>query len=100
MDGKRAQVEALNQANLSVDEYRWVRGRAYAAIGLPVMDIDVGKLVTDFRTGGSGEDAVRYEGAVGPSGPAASPHPVPSRARDTLARRAGTTCRRTSRPMR
>ena len=72
MDGKRAQVEALNQADLSLDEYRWVRGRAYAAIGLPVMDIDVGKLVTDFRTGGSGEDAVRYEGAVGPSGPEAN----------------------------
>jgi hypothetical protein len=69
MDGKRAQIEALNQANFSLEEYRWVRARAYAAIGLPVMDIDVGKLVTDFRTGGRGEDAVRFEGAAGPSGP-------------------------------
>jgi hypothetical protein len=69
MDGKRAQVDALNQAGLSLDEYRWVRGRAYAAIGLPVMDIDVGKLVTGFRTGGNAEDAIKYEGAVGPAGP-------------------------------
>ena len=72
MDGKRAQIEALNQANLSLDEYRWVRGRAYAAIGLPVMDIDVGKLVTDFRTGGNAEDAIKYEGAVGQTGPEAN----------------------------
>ena len=39
LDGKRAQVEALNAAGLSVAEYRWVRLRAYAAAGVTVTDL-------------------------------------------------------------
>ena len=31
VDGKRAQVEALNQVGLSLAEYRWIRTQAYGA---------------------------------------------------------------------
>ena len=39
LDGKRAQVEALNAAGLSVAEYRWVRLRVYAAAGVTATDL-------------------------------------------------------------
>ena len=39
LDGKRAQVEALNAASLSVAEYQWVRLRVYAAAGVAVTDL-------------------------------------------------------------
>jgi hypothetical protein len=51
VDAKRAQVEALNAAGLSLDEYRWVRSRSYAAIGMPTMDFDVAQIVEDVRNG-------------------------------------------------
>ncbi len=41
VDAKKAQVESLNRAGFSLGEYRWVRQQAYAAIGMPVMDVDV-----------------------------------------------------------
>ena len=31
-DAKQAQVDALNGQNLSLEEYRWIRGQAYAAL--------------------------------------------------------------------
>jgi len=40
-DAKRAQVEALNRAGLSLDEHRWVRDRVYEAAGLVVASVDV-----------------------------------------------------------
>jgi hypothetical protein len=40
-DAKRAQVEALNKAGLSLDEYRWMRDRVYEAAGLVVASVDV-----------------------------------------------------------
>lgn len=36
MDAKRAQVSALNAERFSLDEYQWVRGRVYAAAGIPM----------------------------------------------------------------
>ena len=51
VDAKRAQVEALNTAGLSLDEYRWVRSRSYAAIGMPSMDFDIAQIVEDVRNG-------------------------------------------------
>ncbi|HEY9505662.1 MAG TPA: hypothetical protein VIQ27_06805 [Gemmatimonadales bacterium] len=52
MDGKRAQVEALNRAGLSLEEYRWTRSRAYAALGMPLLDVDVSRMIEDVKTGG------------------------------------------------
>lgn len=38
VEAKRAQVEALNAQGLSLDEYRWIRGQAFAALGLAAQD--------------------------------------------------------------
>src|SRR5262249_3603645 len=39
MDGKQAQVDALNRVGFSLDEYRWTRAQAYGALGMPIMDL-------------------------------------------------------------
>ena len=41
IDAKRAQVEALNDVGLSLDEYRWIRSEAYRALGIPLVDVDI-----------------------------------------------------------
>ena len=51
MDAKRAQVDALNRADLSLEEYRWTRSRAYAALGMPFMDVDVSRIIEDVKAG-------------------------------------------------
>jgi len=38
VEAKRAQVEALNAQGLSLDEYRWIRGQSFAALGLVAQD--------------------------------------------------------------
>lgn len=37
-EAKRIQVEALNRQNFSLEEYAWVRGEAYRAAGIPVLN--------------------------------------------------------------
>jgi hypothetical protein len=71
VDAKRSQVEALNEAGLSLDEYRWIRDQAYRAMGVPFMDFDVGKIVEQISSGSSTADVEpgRVRGSVGPSGP-------------------------------
>jgi hypothetical protein len=51
VDAKRAQVDALNDAGLSLEEYRWVRTRSYAAIGVPMMEMDLARIVDDVKNG-------------------------------------------------
>jgi hypothetical protein len=51
VDAKRAQVDALNQAGLSLEEYRWTRSRAYAALGMPLLDVDVAGIIDDVTAG-------------------------------------------------
>jgi hypothetical protein len=51
MEGKRAQVEALNRAGLSLEEYRWTRSRVYAALGVPLMAIDIPGMIADVKEG-------------------------------------------------
>jgi hypothetical protein len=72
VDAKRRQVEALNDAGFSLDEYRWVRGRAYAALGLPYLEIDVAQLVEDVMSGRTGGEPGELQGALGPEGPVAN----------------------------
>lgn len=69
MDAKRAQIDALNAANFSLDEYRWVRSQAYTALGLPFMDVDVAKLVESITSGKAPGDPARIGGSIGPGGP-------------------------------
>ena len=51
VDGKRAQVAALDQVGFSVAEYRWVREKAYAALDLRLVDIDIVRLLDEERSG-------------------------------------------------
>ena len=69
LDAKRGQVEALNAAGLSLDEYRWIREQAYRALGQPFVDLDIAKLVEDAKRGIAPESSGRLGGAIEPSGP-------------------------------
>lgn len=68
VEAKQVQVDALNEAGFSVSEYRWVRSQAYAALGMPMMDMDVGTIVEDIRAGrtpGQPQQSI----PIGPTGP-------------------------------
>ena len=70
LDAKRAQVDALNRAGLSLDEYRWTQAQAYAALGVPLVDIDLSRIVANVKGGGGGRSGMpAYE----TSGSTASP---------------------------
>lgn len=69
LDAKRGQIEALNAAGLSLDEYRWIRDQAYRALGQPFVDLDIAKIVDEARRGISSETAGQLRGAIGPAGP-------------------------------
>jgi hypothetical protein len=51
VDGRRAQVDALNRAGLSLEEYRWTRSRVYAALGVPFMELDIPGIIADVQEG-------------------------------------------------
>ncbi len=44
LKAKQAQVAALNQQNMSLEEYNWVRGQAYAALPFIDMPADAGQM--------------------------------------------------------
>ncbi len=51
VDAKRTQVNALNEVGFSLDEYRWVRAQVYAALGVPLMELDVSRIIADVQNG-------------------------------------------------
>jgi hypothetical protein len=51
--GKRAQVAALNDKNLSLGEYRWIQQQAYTALGMPFVDMDISKMIEETQSGRS-----------------------------------------------
>ena len=69
MDAKRSQIEALNAADLSLEEYRWIRDQAYRAIGVAYVDLDIAKIVDEAKRGVTSQEAGRLLGAVEPAGP-------------------------------
>jgi len=71
MDGKRAQVDALNKGGFSLAEYRWVRTQSYAALGVPMMYFDVSRMVEDVQAGRTPAPPNRVI-PLGPSGPPAN----------------------------
>jgi len=71
LDGKRAQADALNAAGFSLDEYRWVRTQSYAALGVPMMDFDVTRMIED-ASAGRPPTPPNHVITVGPTGPAAN----------------------------
>jgi hypothetical protein len=69
LDGKQAQVDALNAQGLSLAEYRWVRDRSYRAVGLPLMSVDVSQIIDKAMRGEKVEQPGTLEGSIGPGGP-------------------------------
>jgi len=69
LTAKRTQVEALNEVELSLDEYRWIRDHAYRALGMPFVDLDVGKFAEAIRSGRSFNQPGEIRGSFGPAGP-------------------------------
>lgn len=72
MEAKRSQVDALNEAGLSLDEYRWIRDRAYRALGMPFVDLDVTKIIGQIRSGRTNAEPGQLRGSFGPAGPEAN----------------------------
>ena len=81
VDGKRAQVDALNQTGLSLEEYRWVRKQSYAALGMPMMDLDVAGMIEDVRNGRQPAQPDRTL-PLGPTGPPATQKLVSTHQKD------------------
>jgi len=63
VDAKRTQVAALNDARLSLDEYRWIRSAAYQAIGAPYLDVDFARIAADAQAGQQTNMRGSFEGA-------------------------------------
>ena len=72
LDAKRSQVEALNTAGLSLEEYRWIRHQAYRALGMAFVDLDFAKIVEEAKSGVTSDSAGQLLGAMGPDGPEAN----------------------------
>jgi hypothetical protein len=69
IEAKRTQVEALNAAGLSLEEYRWIREQAYRALGKAFVDLDIGKFIEQAKQGVSPEAIGQLRGALEPGGP-------------------------------
>lgn len=72
MAAKRSQVDALNQAGLSLEEYHWIRDQVYRALGVPYMDLDVARIVDQIRQHSATVTPGEIRGSVGPAGPEAN----------------------------
>jgi hypothetical protein len=51
VEGKRAQVNALNQAQFSLEEYHWVRQQVYAAAGVALSEVDLQGFASAVKSG-------------------------------------------------
>lgn len=69
VDAKRSQVDALNAAGLSLEEYRWIRDQAYRALGLPFVDLDMGRFADESARSRMLENPAELRGSLGPAGP-------------------------------
>ncbi len=73
VEAKREQVAGLNEVNLSMAEYQWIRDQAYQAIGAPLVEIDISRLVDEVQKGVTNpRDPATLKGAIGPAGPASN----------------------------
>jgi len=69
VEAKRTQVEALNDARFSLDEYRWIRDQAYRALGMSFVDLDVSRLVDAARRGAAENLTGGLRGSFESAGP-------------------------------
>jgi hypothetical protein len=72
LNAKRAQVDALNEVGLSLDEYRWIRSEAYRALGVPFVDVDFARIAEQAQSGGLQSAPVLVGGALTGPGPASN----------------------------
>jgi len=72
LNAKRAQVDALNEANMSLAEYRWVRAQAYRALDIPFFDVDFARIAQQASSGAAPMAELPIGGALQASGPPAS----------------------------
>ena len=66
---KRSQVEALNEVEMSLSEYRWIRDQVYRALGMAFVDLDFAKFAEAARSGVAPSQPGQLRGALEPSGP-------------------------------
>jgi hypothetical protein len=73
LSAKHAQVDALNEAGLSLEEYRWIRSASYAALDIPFVDVDFSRMADQIKNAGNQVNAsVLVGGAFSGKGPAAN----------------------------
>ena len=72
LNAKRAQVDALNEAGLSLEEYRWIRSTAYGALDIPFMDVDFGRIAEQVKNHVEVNPNVLVGGAFAGKGPASN----------------------------
>jgi hypothetical protein len=72
VEAKRTQVAALNEADFSLEEYRWVREQVYSALGRAYVDLDLARLVEQARSQAGQVDVGRLKGALEAAVPAAN----------------------------
>jgi len=68
IDAKKAHVDALNDAGMSLEEYRWIRRTSYRALGVPFVDMDV-SLLAERAKNGQTAGTLDFNGPVGDKGP-------------------------------
>jgi hypothetical protein len=64
VEAKRAQVDALNTAGFSLEEYNWTRKAVYEAAGLP-MSIDFSQVIEKASSGQKLDSTTMQEAAFG-----------------------------------
>jgi len=62
VEGKSAQVEALNQERFSLEEYSWVKGQVYRAAGMDLVELSIPNLPELAKQGGGVTKAVGEAG--------------------------------------
>jgi hypothetical protein len=81
LDAKHAQVDALNEVGLSLQEYRWIRSAAYGALDIPFIDVDFAHIADQVKNaagqaasqaGSQPDAAVLVGGAFAGRGPASN----------------------------
>lgn len=71
VDAKKAQVDALNAAGLSLAEYEWTRARVYEASGLP-LDTTFQQIIRDASAGRTPDSTTIEKPEAAPAVPAAN----------------------------
>jgi hypothetical protein len=69
VDAKRTQIDALNDAGMSLAEYRWIRRQIYGALGVPMADFDLAGIFSSVKNGRTPDLPDIMSMTKGPAGP-------------------------------